>query len=128
MNNKTKQNKSKTVEPTTEMDNKIEQLVEQKADVSTEREKSLLEREIKRQLGILRKGRPVDPNSTRQQRLAELEAKREAGELKLGRPAYTPEEKAAAEKARAQRDAEKEAEIKKLAKQMIAENNIVKAK
>lgn len=31
-------------------------------------------------------GRPIDPNSARQQRLAEMEAKRANGELKRGRP------------------------------------------
>jgi len=42
--------------------------------------------EIKAEIGELPKGRPVDPDSARQKRLAELEAKRELGLLRRGRP------------------------------------------
>ena len=41
---------------------------------------------FKRELGILKKGRPVNENSNRQIRLAELASKRANGTLVKGRP------------------------------------------
>lgn len=120
-----KQNKNEQIEPTVDLDNRIEEMVDQKkTEINSERERRLLEREIKRQLGVLRKGRSIDPNSERQKRLAEIEAKRASGELKLGRPAYTPEERAAAEQARAERDAEQQEQIKKMAAKIIRDEKL----
>jgi hypothetical protein len=41
---------------------------------------------MKRELGLVKRGRPVNSNSERQKRLNELESKRNNGTLKLGRP------------------------------------------
>lgn len=40
----------------------------------------------KKNVKVVKKGRPVNPNSNRQLRLKELELKRKNGELKRGRP------------------------------------------
>lgn len=85
----------------------------------SKRQQRLLELEIKRQSGGVKKGRPVSGESKRQIREAELKAKREAGELKPGRPKYTPEEKAAADAEKAERRKAEQERISALAKRMV---------
>ncbi len=53
---------------------------------NSERQKRLNELSMKRELGLVKRGRPVNSNSERQKRLTELENKRNNGTLKLGRP------------------------------------------
>ena len=53
---------------------------------NSERQKRLSELENKRVNGEVKRGRPVNENSERQKRLNELESKRNSGTLKLGRP------------------------------------------
>ena len=55
-------------------------------DSTSDRQLRLKIQAINKALGV-GQGRPVDPNSARQIRLAELEAKRELGLVKRGRPA-----------------------------------------
>ena len=44
------------------------------------------ELELKREQGLLKRGRPINENSERQLRIKELESKRELGLVKRGRP------------------------------------------
>lgn len=79
----------------------------------------MLINEIKRQKGLLKKGRPIDLNSVKQRREAELSVKREAGLLKQGRPAYSEAEKVLAEQRRKEKKEQEEKVYAELAKQMI---------
>ncbi len=86
----------------------------------TKTQQQELTRELKRQLGVLRRGRPVDMSSVRQERLAELESKREKGELKLGRPKYTEDQRVKADAEKAKRAEEEAKHIRQIAEQIIA--------
>src|SRR6266487_4893671 len=77
----------------------------------SKRQTKMLEMEIKRQTGGLKKGRPSNPNSARQLRETELAAKRASGELKPGRPKYSDEQKAQATKLRDERKTVEKARI-----------------
>ena len=88
--------------------------------IKTKADQALLDREIKRALGLVKKGRPINPESAKQKREAEIQAKKDAGiPLHQGRPPMTEEEKAAAAEAKAQR----ENVIKQLAAKIVAERN-----
>jgi hypothetical protein len=80
----------------------------------------MLELELKRQQGLLKKGRPSDPSSKRQQRLEELVEKRLNGTLKLGRPKMSEEEKAEAEVIKAAKREAEQKKIKEMAAQILA--------
>ena len=56
-----------------------------KVNPESVRQIRLMELEVKRASGELRRGRPVVADSERQKRITELAAKRASGELKLGR-------------------------------------------
>lgn len=92
--------------------------------IKTKTQQNLLERELKRQMGLLHKGRPIDMSSTRQQRLAELDEKRERGELKPGRPKYTEAERKQADLVKKQKAKEELKVIQELAKTMIEKQKV----
>lgn len=89
----------------------------------TKKEQMLLDKEIARQLGLVKKGRPSDPNSKSAKRKAELAAKRAAGVLTLGRPKYTPEQQAEANAIKEQKAAEEKERIAKMAAEILANQN-----
>lgn len=93
-----------------------------KPSLNTKRGAALLQRAIKQQLGMLRRGRPTDPSSPRQQVLAKRAELRAKGELHQGRPKYTEEQRIASEKARKEREMEEAEVIQKLAAQLLQEN------
>src|SRR6266496_4052165 len=86
----------------------------------SKRQQRMLELEIKRQSGTVKKGRPASTDSKRQQRMLELAEKRKNGELKPGRPKYTAEEKEAANEIKKQRKAAEKLKIEELAKAEVA--------
>ena len=83
---------------------------------TSKRQQRLIEMEVRRLTGQIKKGRPASSDSVRQQKEREKAEKRAAGLLKPGRPKYTNEEKAEADKLKAQREAERNERIKELAK------------
>lgn len=94
-------------------------------DPESPRQKRLIEMEVKRQLGLLKRGRPVEPNSDRQQRLADREAK---GDAKPGRPPMTEEEKEKAKKEREKRQKSYAADAAEKAKQILIKKGLMDEK
>lgn len=93
-------------------------------NLESKRQKQMLERELKRQTGGLKKGRPIDGTSKRQQHLNDVNAKKEAGiESRPGRPAYTAEEKLAADAKKDERAAAEKVRIQEMAAQLLKLNN-----
>jgi hypothetical protein len=62
-------------------------------DKMSKRQQDLLERELARMQGLIKKGRPVDLTSPRQVRLQEMEERKSLGLGKPGRPKYSEAEK-----------------------------------
>lgn len=87
----------------------------------TKAQKELLAKTIRKMQngGEVRKGRAVDPESKRQKEIAAKNEKRAAGLLKKGRPAFTPEQKAEAEKAKEAKRQAEIAQMEALASQLI---------
>ena len=108
-------------EGTTSVSDRLKEALFHTTEVTnTKTQQTALAREIKFQLGVLRRGRPVDFSSTRQERLAELDKKRAAGELKLGRPKCTETERVKAEQEKRKRAEKEAAQIRKIAEEMLA--------
>lgn len=94
-------------------------------NMDSKRQKVMLEREVKRQRGELKKGRPVSTDSKRHQQELEKAAKREAGLLKPGRPKYSDEQKKEADAKKAQRKTDEAIRIKEIASKMLAEKGVI---
>lgn len=123
-----KQNKTTTKSPeanvVTETISVSERLKEALSHVEevtkTKTQQQALERELKLQLGMLHRGRPVDMSSVRQERLHELEQKRAEGRLRLGRPKYTEAQRVQAESTKRIRAEKELIAIRSIASQMVS--------
>lgn len=111
-------------EPTTEIET-VDTTVGRPIELTSKRQKDLLEKELKRQQGLLHKGRPIDLGSVRQERLAEMEERKLNGEeIKPGRPKFTAAEKVIADGIKKAKKEEEMKVIKAMAAQMLAAQNI----
>jgi len=77
---------------------KAKKSVGRPSNPKSKRQQKMVERELKKEAGLLKKGRPTVEGSKRQAVLAAREAKRAAGiEIKRGRPKTVKAEEVAAE-------------------------------